>query len=318
MARVVGPTRESAMDRKTLEQQAEYKEALRAFDSAVCEALAVSQAPSGRLAAANVGWGSYIFAQLCARAVSMVRAAPRSRWVQSDSEDWSFPAVAGHARAIMEGYLFFVYLMDTPSGEEELSARINVMHLNDCTRRVDLMALGGDAAQAANFAQQQEELRTRLKSNQFFKGLPPAVQRSCLSGQKPWIKSREQILDMADFPADHFNVLWIHYSQHTHILPMSFYRMEPNGRGSGVENEADRDFFCSALQLGKDLLARATDKMVEEFPDTAPRRRGILSVFSPGPRSNKPQEVDLSYGADGSVSVLSSAIAAALKGGADL
>lgn len=314
-------TTESARGRGTAKQQAAYSDALETFDSAVCEAIAVSQAQAGRFAAAHVGWGSYLFAQLCSRGTSMIRACPRSRWVHSDSEDWHFSAIAGHARAIMEGYLFFVYMMEAPSSDDELTARINVMNLNDCTRRAEIFAkMVADETEAAEYATQQEELRGRLRSNAFFQQLHPAVQKSCLSGQKPWIKNRDQLIEMAGLPAETFNGLWIHYSQHTHILPMSFYRMEPNGRGSGLENEADREFFQSALLMCKTLLSSATDMMVEVFPDVAVQRCGLLSVFSPGPRANAPQAVDSGSIADGNVTLgttsLFSAISAALKVGA--
>jgi hypothetical protein len=65
--------------------------------------------------------------------------------------------------------------------------------------------------------------------------------------------------------------------------------MEPNGRGTGLENAVDRSYMVQALELCAALLEDATDSMVLKFPDVAGVRHGINSEFSPGPRSNLPR-----------------------------
>lgn len=267
----------------------DYNAALTAFDASVCEAIAVSQGCAGRLPFPHVSYGTYVFARLCAHATAMLRAAPRTRWVSSDHEDWNFCVVAPHARAILEGFQFFFYLMDDPSGEAEWKARVNMMHLNDCTRRVDLMENIGAQDQVVGLTAQQAELRHRLQTNEYFLSLPPNVQRECLKGEKPWLKSREQLLEMAGIEKSRFGALWILYSQHSHILPLSFHRMEPNGRGTGLENEVDREYIARALLLGSELLRIATDRMIVFFPDAAVLRRGLRSSFLPGPVENAPK-----------------------------
>src|ERR1700748_3799412 len=96
----------------------DYLEILELFDEATSEALAVGQAIPGRAVDSHIGYGTYIFAQMCNRAVSIMRAVPHSRWVQSDFYDWTFSSIAGHARAILEALLFFSYLMSTPESED--------------------------------------------------------------------------------------------------------------------------------------------------------------------------------------------------------
>lgn len=275
------------------ESPCEYPAALRAFDAAICEALAVSQGSSERLPAAHVGYATYIFTRLCAHGFSLIRAAPRSRWVQSDHEDWNFSAVASHARALLEGYLSFSYLIEIPSSDAEWRARLNVMHLNDCTRRATLVGkLGAEQEELDAFAKQQEELRNRLRGNEYFTALPASVQRDCLRGDKPWIKSRDQLLEMVGLDKATFDALWILYSQHSHVLPLSFYRTEPNGRGTGIENPTDRDYIRGALELGAELLRKATDRLVFHFPDVGALRKGVASKFSPGPQENLPARIE--------------------------
>lgn len=266
----------------------QYGERLKAFDSAICEAVAVSQAQAGREADLHVGYASKIYARMCGHGISMIRAAPLSRWVHSDFYDWNFSTIAVHARAIMEGLLILTYLLEKPSGNDEVLARINVMHLYDCTKRIEFHEDIGNEKSLPGFREKQKEIRGRLKNNNYFKGLDPRVQKSCLSGKKLYIRSRDQLIEKLEINKGQYDALYDLYSQHSHILTFSFYRMEPNGRGTGVENDVDRTYIGVALQIAADFMQKATDFIVEEFPDTADVREGAKSKFSHGPKENAP------------------------------
>jgi hypothetical protein len=225
---------------------------------------------------------------MCGAGISMIRAAPLSRWTRSDFVDWQFAAVAGHARALLDGCLLFNYLIEPPKSEAELKTRINVMHLNDCTRRIELHSNLGDAVGIAGFEKQRVELQERLKGNEFFLSLPSHVQKQCLNGRFLMVDSRDAMLAKVGFEKGEFDALYDLWSQHIHILPMSFYRMEPNGRGTGIENDTDRAYIAQALEFCALVLAAATDRVVEQFPDAAAARKGTNSMFTPGPTSNQP------------------------------
>jgi hypothetical protein len=276
-------TETTALDR------ASYMTALQKFDAAVCEATAVSQTTASRYVAPNVGYASYVFTRMCGAGIAMIRATPLSRWTHSDFVDWQFATVAGHARALLDGHLLFSYLIEPPNSEAELKTRINVMHLNDCTRRIELHLNLGNADEVAGFEEQRVELQNRLKGNEFFLSLPPSVQKQCLNGQFLMVDSRDSMLAKVGFEKGEFNALYDLWSQHIHILPMSFYRMEPEGRGTGLENDTDRDYITQALELSASILSEATNRMVEQFPDAAKVRKGVESTFSPGPASNRPK-----------------------------
>lgn len=267
-----------------------YRELLKEFDAAVCEAIAVSQATSGRMAEPHVGYGTHIFARICAHAVAFVRAAPRSRWVKSDSEDWDFAAVASHARSIMEGYLFFAYMTEDPASADESKARINVMHLYDCTKR--LRVLGGvlDALKLEELRKSQGEIRERLQQNAWFLQLKDTLREKLLKGEDLTILSRSKQLELVGWETHDFYMLWDILSQHAHILTFSFYQMEPNGRGTGINNDSDRFYIGLFLEHCADVLSDCVDRMIELFPDAASVRKGIDSKFSPGPRRNLPRE----------------------------
>ena len=296
-----------------------YAVALEKFDAAICEATAVSQATATRYVATNIGYASSVFTRICGAGTSMIRAAPLSRWTRSDFDDWQFAAVAGHARALLDGYLLFSYLIDPPGSEAELKTRINVVHLNDCTRRIEMHTNLGILDDLIDFEAQRTELQERLKSNEFFTALPALVQKKCLNGRFLMVDSRDSMLAKVGFEKGQFNALYDLWSQHIHILPMSFYRIEPNGRGTGIENDTDRAYIAQALEVCAAVIVAATDQMVEQFPDAMEVRKGKKSTFAPGPESNarkKGQPVKTrSIETSGPIPFTESEIVAAMKMG---
>jgi hypothetical protein len=225
---------------------------------------------------------------MCGTGISLIRAAPLTRWIRADFDDWRFGALAGHARALLDGFLLFSYLIEPPESEAELKVRINVMHLNDCTRRIELFTKMGFLEDVPGFEKQRTELRERLNGNQYFKTLPAATQKNCLNGRFLMIDDRDKIFAKVGFDKGQFDGLYDLWSQHLHILPLSFYRMEPEGRGSGLENDTDRGYMEQALLIGATILNDATNRLVQEFPDAAGVRSGLMSKFSPGPVANLP------------------------------
>jgi hypothetical protein len=267
----------------------DYDIALEQFDVAVCEASAVSQAAAGRFVAAHLAYGTHVFTVICGQAVAMVRAAPLSRWTRSDFQVWTPSTLAGYARAIIEGQLLLTYLMETPESQIAWSAKLNVMHLNDCTRRITLFTNMGALDEIDGFLLEASRLKGLLRTNEYFCALLPQVQRRCLEGESPMIATRQEMLEKVGWEKGHFRALFDLLSQHAHILPLSFYRLEPNGRGTGLENEADRGSLCTMLETCAEVLAQCTDLMVAAFPDAAAKRQGKKSKFSPGPRGNLPR-----------------------------
>ncbi|KPC04038.1 hypothetical protein ACDH60_27835 [Pseudomonas ficuserectae] len=265
----------------------QYNNSLKKFDLATYEAIAVSQSIGVQMAAPNVGHSTYVFARLCNHAVAMISAVPRSRWVRADFEQWDFGVAAGHSRAIFEGYLLFIYIIEAPECPEEWSARVNVMYLNDCTRRIKMLTNIGADEDVDGMKDHAEELRGRLNSNPWFQALTAPVKKRCLSGENLTIPTRDELLLRAGWEKEAFYAYWDLLSQYAHVLPVSFIRMVPGGRGTGLENDTDKGYLSTMLDLCADALVRATDLMEEALPIVATVRRGLNSEFSPGPRRNR-------------------------------
>lgn len=276
------------IDPKIVASPEAYMEALGAFDAAVCEACAVSQAIGRRIAEPYAGYAAIFFARICAHATSMIRALPHTRWVKSDFDHWDFGAIAGHTRAITEGHLTFMYLAETPESREQWSTKLNVMHLSDCSRRIAMFRNLDDEDQVKWLEEQQKEIQDRLNNNAHFKTLPEATRKQCLNGKFLTITNRDELIKSVGWDAKQFNAYFDLLSQHTHILTMSFYRMEPNGRGTGIENETDRGYMTVAMVFCTSVIQDEIERLVELYPDVAPARQGINSKFSPGPVANLP------------------------------
>lgn len=282
---VVERRRVGRWPRKSLRvSRAAYEAALAKFDTAICEAIAVSQASSGRLPAINVGYASHVFTRMCGAGISLIRAVPLSRWVLADFDDWQFGAVAGHARSLLDGFLLFNYLIEPAKSEAELKARINVMHLNDCTRRIELHTNLGFTQDLEGFENQRDKLRVRLNGNEYFKSLPAPVQKNCLNGRFLMIDTRDEILAKVDFEKGQYGALYDLWSQHVHILPISFYRMEANGRGTGSRTIRTAPTSRRLWKSGE----RSSPKQRTKWWSNSPRRRaserGLSRRSAPAPR----------------------------------
>jgi hypothetical protein len=267
----------------------DYRERLRKFDAVVCEAIAVSQAAAQRLEMPAVGYSTYVFTRICAHARAMMCALPISRWVRKDFETWDVSSVAAHARSILEGYLLFRYLADAPSDIDTQRAFINVMHLYDCLKRIKILPHILPSEEIDGLKGQADEIISRLNEIPYFLALDAKLKKDLLAGKFIMITPQKEVIEAVGLDQAEYDFFWNYLSQYTHVLSFTFYRMEPNGRGTGLENGFDRDVLGMVLEFCTAILGAAVDKMVEMFPDTEAVRRGSDSKFSPGPSRNLPR-----------------------------
>lgn len=284
------------MDEEIIEQKFQgtlsrddYRNLLRAFDASVCDAIAVSQATAQRPETAAVGYSTHVFTRICAHSRAMICALPLSRWVRKDFETWDVSTVAAHARSILEGYLLFRYLADAPLDVDTQRAFINVMHLYDCLKRIKILPRILPESEIGEFRAQADEIISRLNEIPYFIKLDAKLKKDLLAGKYMMITSQRDVIKSAGLDPEEFDFYWNYLSQYTHVLSFTFYRMEENGRGTGLENGFDRDALGMVLQFCTNILIAAVDKMIDLFPDAIAARRGIDSKFSPGPSRNLPR-----------------------------
>jgi len=269
----------------------DYRERLLAFDKAVCEATALSQACAERLEAPAVGYSTHVFGRICAHAQAMMCAAPKSRWVRRDFDIWDVSTVASHARSILEGYLLFRYLADCPNDLDIQRAYVQVMHLYDCKKRIKILPYVLSDEDIAGFHEQAEKITERLQGIKYFSSLEPKLKKELLAGKWLMITPQKDLIANLGINQVEFDFFWNYLSQYTHVLSFTFYRVEPNGKGTGVDNDFDRDALCMVMDFCTSLLITAGDRLVELFPDVASSRKGLESKFSPGPSKNLPRQL---------------------------
>lgn len=262
----------------------DYYQALRLCDVATCEAKAVSQGCANRYEAPYRGWSTFIFTRICIHAELIMRNAPLSRWYKSDYELWDYSCIAPHVRAVMEGELLLYYVSQPPASDEEWAVKLRIFHLNDCNRRIKLLEVTGDTEGLNFFSSEKERLIQELSEFEYFQQLSSEVQKKSKQGKILTIQSRDELLELCGIDSKGFNVIFDHLSNFTHILPYSFYRIEPNGRGTGVLNDTHKGFIYSGLVAASESITRCTDLMVGLFPDVKNKRKGLSSKFSPGPK----------------------------------
>lgn len=240
-----------------------YKERLDALDNIVRECMHVSHgygeipAPTSRHFYASV-----LFTSLITKGVSLVSLAPHSPWAAKQIEHWDYATAAGIARTMLEARLAYYYLCTDACPDDEWQCRWNILNLHDCTTRRRLFDALGPSDQVAGFDQQAEELRDRLKANNFFNSLPGG-QKKLLNGQTAYLMPLEDIAERAGLEKKTFRYLYTLLSSHVHSLPMSFYRMggdEPD-RGRGLPSPVEENYTTLCLSLACTLLTATRDEV---------------------------------------------------------
>lgn len=268
-----------------------YKELLNEFDAVMCEALSMNQFTAGRYVAPHIGYGSQIFTRLCIHGECLLSSAPMSRWSKKDFHFWDLSCIAPHVRAIMEGYLLYMYISDEPLSENEWKAKLWTMHMNDCSKRLKLMQSTENFDKANFFEAERDKISGELNSNQFFLELPSSVRKGCLNGKYLMIYSRDELVLKYGLNKNMFDNMFDILSNYIHILPISYYSHEPNKRGSGLFNDTDLGYMCMCLGIVIHLIRTCNDRLEDFFPDSGVCRKGKKSTFSPGPKENLPQLV---------------------------
>ena len=248
-----------------------YNNSLKNFTSAIYKSIDLSRAISGRFTIRRLGDASILFTRMCVTGVSILAVAPKNK---SSKEHWDFSAIAALARSLLECYLTFWYLTVEQLDEDEMLARLNLMHLHDCISRIEMFEnLGTSDADPhmQGFANQAQELRERLMSRQYFINTFTEKQKhKLLKGKTAHFLSQDDILRRMGIDIKDFRFHWHFFSLHVHSFPASFYRVTESKRGRGIENEVEKGYIAQTLEYLEKFIQRAIKDMLTLFPDMAP------------------------------------------------
>jgi len=163
----------------------------------------------------------------------------------------------------------YFYLGTEPVGEDESQARLLIMQLQDCTERLHLFQNGGASSEKISGIEAgANEIRTRLFSNKYFVRLPARARKSLLKGKTASILTPEQILDRMGILDQAGRAFFAFISSHADVSTLAYYKTGENNRGRGEENDVDKHYIATAVDLACDFVLRANADMGGLFPET--------------------------------------------------
>jgi len=252
------------------EVETRYREALGLFENRVQAAIDLSRAAGNRLSESSaMAWASVLFTRLVNFAVSLSKLLPGSAYASGTSNaTWDNSAVSALARSAYECFLLLFYIGLDRVEEVEWTARQKLMYLHDCTMRLRVFYAEADGGeQRAFYEEQRAILVEQLSANAYFAGLGDKRQAHLLRGRDLFFHNQDEILARLGLDAANYRRLYELLSAHVHSLPLSFYRAFEDGRGRGVENDAELRYIAQGIDFVGGLLEAGGAGYRDLFPD---------------------------------------------------
>lgn len=229
-------------------------------------------------------YASVLFTMLLTRATSLAILAPFSPFTDKAIEHWDYASATGIVRTMLELRLTFYYLCVERCSLSEWNCRWNIFNLHDCRARARVVeSSSNDLEMLATLKAQAEDLRDRLRGNDFFIALPDKRQKLLLKGETAYLESLEDIGERAGVERQQFKHLYRLFSSHVHALPMSFYRVGDE-RGRGLPTPVEESYTTLCLTLGFTLLVHVRDEFQALFNELVPKtqaKEGVANVREP-------------------------------------
>jgi len=233
-----------------------YKDKVSEFRSVLDKSIIISKLIANKDIGLQNYWMSVLMVRYLNIAIAINRLLPNEGEEPSNMHSWDFGAIATLTRNFIETFHAFFYLGVEEIDDDEWNLRLKVFHLHDSSRRNELFKLMGDISQNEKFQEISEELLLEIKNNKKFLTLNNNLQRRIIKAETAFILSRQEIEKRID-PKDS-SIKWVYMflSNQSHSLPMAYYRTESEGRGSGVENEADKGYIGLSIDWITDYLKK--------------------------------------------------------------
>lgn len=246
-----------------------YWSVLPKYIAAVEHAIALSHKTAGHPAdSPRQYWASVLFTRLCSAAKSILHMCPGSP-ANTAGTHWDFSSLAPLVRSLVQTGLMLFYLGTEVVGEDESRARVLVMQLRDCKERVHLFEnFGASGEKTRGFEVAADHIRTELSSNSYFERLPAQLRKSLMKGDRASILTEDQILDRLKILDPMGCVFFRFISSHADVSPLAYYRTGDNNRGRGEENDSDKHYIATAVDLACDFILRADTDMQGLFRET--------------------------------------------------
>jgi hypothetical protein len=122
----------------------------------------------------------------------------------------------------------------------------------------------GESLEEQKFAKQKIELLKDVKRSQKFKALSKEIQVKIEKFQTAYVIGKHEIERKINPDNALFAFMYKFLSIQTHNLPMSFFRTQAESRGSGIENEIDKEYINMSVQWVSEYLKKGNGYMESE------------------------------------------------------
>lgn len=253
-----------------------YMRVVDMLDNVVRECMYVSRSYSGIASpSAKHYYASVLFTALVTKGVTLAQVMPFTPWVDKKIEHWDYASAAGIARTMLELRIAFYYLCSDECDETEWECRWNIFNLHDCASRIRMFTALENMEEVTILSQAADEIRDRLRGNEFFDILPEKKKKTALNGQSAYLFPLEDIAEKAGVEKTQFRWLYVLLSSHVHALPMSFYRIGEE-RGRGLPTPVEENYTSICLSLASTLLVSTRDEVHSLFRDFKARADEII------------------------------------------
>lgn len=254
----------------------DYMRAVDMLDNVVRECMYVSRSYSGIPSPSTKHYyASVLFTALITKGVTLAQIMPFTPWVDKKIEHWDYASAAGIVRTMLELRIAFYYLCSEECDEKEWQCRWNIFNLHDCTSRIRLFAAIEHNEEVEQLSKTADEIRDRLKANEYFEALPDKKKKIALHGQSAYLLPLEDIAEKAGIEKTEFRWLYVLLSSHVHALPMSFYRIGEE-RGRGLPTPTEEGYTAACLALASTYLVSTRDDVHSLFRDFKERADEII------------------------------------------
>jgi hypothetical protein len=233
-----------------------YDVSYKKFDTTLHAAIDLSRyfadipSPSGKHFYASV-----LFTRLCVKAMSLKKLSPHPELLGKNAH-WDYASVCSITRNIVECYLIFYYLCVQAVDDKEWEARWRLFNVHDCLSRDKMF-------KSTNLVPDEEAEKVisitldELKANDYFRTFTLKQQQHYLKGNDALFLSQDQIVQSYGGDVEEFRFLYRFLSNQVHSLPMSFYRVDEQVRGRGIESDIEVNYTSLCLGIAQEYIEKA-------------------------------------------------------------
>jgi len=208
---------------------AKYLKDLRTLETLYKTAMKLSLITTGReVNTWRESYGSHIFSKICLTGIAILKLLPKRAFNMApvDLEIWDISSVCILARSLIDTYNVFHYLIIEKVDKDELEFRFVLWNLHDVSERIKgLELMKSKRSEMNNLKQNLQNLREKLKNNNFYQKIDSKKQKDFIKGDKGIFLTNAKISENAGINPNYYRVAYKYLSQYVHTYPFSISQM---------------------------------------------------------------------------------------------